>query len=81
MKKRWGLIVFVAVISFFSGGWLLRGASAKSNAMAGPELLGRVLQFVGEYYVDELPQDSIYHMAAAGVLDQLNDPVLQPGGG
>lgn len=74
MKKRWGLIVFVAVISFFSGGWLLRGASAKSNAVAGPELLGRVLQFVGEYYVDELPQDSIYHMAAAGVLDQLNDP-------
>jgi carboxyl-terminal processing protease len=74
MKKRWGLIVLVAGISFFSGGWLLRGASAKSNGIAGPELLGRVLQFVGEYYVDEIPQDSVYHMAAAGVLDQLNDP-------
>lgn len=74
MKKRWGLIFFVAAISFFSGGWLLRGASAKSNSMTGPELLGRVLQFVGEYYVDEIPQDSVYHMAAIGVLEQLNDP-------
>lgn len=74
MKKRWGLIMFVAAISFFSGGWLLRGASAKSNKIEGPELLGRVLQFVSEYYVDSIPPDSVYHMAAAGTLAELHDP-------
>ena len=41
MKQRWGLIVLVAVISFFSGGLLLQSARARTTSVAGPELLGQ----------------------------------------
>ena len=73
MKQRWGLIAVVAAISFFSGGWLLQGASAK-NAPSGPQLLQEVFERVRLYYVDSLTTDSLYHKATTGLLDGLNDP-------
>jgi carboxyl-terminal processing protease len=73
MKQRWGLIVVVAAISFFSGGWLLQGASAKT-APSGPQLLQEVFERVRLYYVDSLSTDSLYHKATTGLLDELGDP-------
>ncbi|MES2123265.1 MAG: S41 family peptidase [Gemmatimonadota bacterium] len=73
MKPRWGLIAVVAAISFFSGGWLLQGASA-AKAPSGPQLLQDVFERVRLYYVDSLSTDSLYHKAATGLLDELNDP-------
>jgi len=73
MKQRWGLIVVVAAISFFSGGWLLQGASAKT-APSGPQLLQEVFERVRLYYVDSLSTDSLYHKATTGMLDELGDP-------
>jgi carboxyl-terminal processing protease len=73
MKQRWGLIALVAVISFLSGGWLLAGVRSRSNP-AGPELLQEVLQRISADYVDSIPVDSIYDMAAIGAVKQLNDP-------
>ncbi|MEP6590972.1 MAG: S41 family peptidase [Gemmatimonadota bacterium] len=73
MKQRWGLIAVVAAISFFSGGWLLQGASA-ARAPSGPQLLQDVFERVRLYYVDSLSTDSLYHKATTGLLDALNDP-------
>ncbi len=73
MKQRWGLIAVVAAISFFSGGWLLQGASAKT-APSGPQLLQEVFERVRLYYVDSLSTDSLYHKATTGLLDELGDP-------
>jgi carboxyl-terminal processing protease len=73
MKQRWGTIVVIAVVSFFSGGWLLRGARAHA-AFRGPELLQTVLGYMSQYYVDSLPPDSLYDLAAAGAVRGLNDP-------
>jgi len=73
MKQRWGLIALVAVISFLSGGWLLAGVRTRGNP-AGPELLQEVLQRINADYVDSIPTDSIYDMAASGAVKELNDP-------
>ncbi len=73
MKQRWGLVAVVAALSFFSGGWLLQGASARP-APSGPQLLQEVFERVRLYYVDSLSTDSLYHKATTGLLDELNDP-------
>ncbi len=73
MKQRWGLVVVVAVVSFLTGGWLLRGARDRT-ALNGPELLQTVVQYMNRYYVDSLPQDSLFNLAAAGAVRELHDP-------
>ncbi len=73
MKQRWGLVVLVALVSFLSGGWLLRGARDRT-ALKGPELLQTVIQYMSRYYVDSLPPDSLFDLAAAGAVKQLHDP-------
>ena len=42
MRNRWSLVVLVAAVSFFSGGWFLQGA-ALTPAVDGPRLLNDVL--------------------------------------
>ncbi|HEY4321986.1 MAG TPA: S41 family peptidase [Gemmatimonadales bacterium] len=73
MKQRWGLIVLVAIVSFLSGGYLLRSARNRP-ALQGSDLMQTVLQYMSKYYVDSLPPDSIYDIAAAGAVKGLNDP-------
>ena len=73
MKQRWGLIIVVALISFASGGYLL-GRVQNRKALGGSELLETVMQYMNKYYVDSLPADSVYALAAAGAVKQLHDP-------
>src|SRR5664279_5826146 len=73
MKQRWGIVVLIAVVAFFSGGWLLRGVRQHA-APHGPELLNTVLGYMNRFYVDSLPPDSLYDLAAAGAVKELNDP-------
>ncbi|MBK6495600.1 MAG: S41 family peptidase [Gemmatimonadetes bacterium] len=73
MRKRLGLTAVVAAVSFFSGGWLMQGATARATP-DGPRLLGEVLDHVTKYYVDSLSADSIYAKASHGLVEQLGDP-------
>ena len=73
MKPRWGIVILVALISFASGGYLLRGVR-DHTALGGSELLETVMQYMNKYYVDSLPTDSIYALAASGAVKQLHDP-------
>jgi carboxyl-terminal processing protease len=75
MRQRWGLVALVAVISFFTGGWLLqRGAARDGDVYQQARLFDDVLSHVSAYYVDSIPQGDLYQKAATGLLEQLKDP-------
>lgn len=75
MKQRWGLVALVAIISFFTGGWLLqRGTSLDGNVYQQARLFDDVLSHISAYYVDSIPQTDLYEKATTGLLEQLKDP-------
>ena len=75
MRQRWGLVALVAIISFFTGGWLLqRGTSLDGNVYQQARLFDDVLSHVSAYYVDSIPQTDLYQKATTGLLEQLKDP-------
>ena len=75
MKQRWSLIALVAVISFFSGGWLLqRAVSSDGNVYQQARLFDDVLGHVSTYYVDSIGETDLYQKATRGMLEQLMDP-------
>jgi carboxyl-terminal processing protease len=75
MKQRWSLIALVALISFFSGGWLLqRGAASDGNVYQQARLFDDVLGHVNTYFVDSIGETDLYQKATRGMLEQLMDP-------
>ncbi|HEU4682794.1 MAG TPA: S41 family peptidase [Gemmatimonadales bacterium] len=75
MKQRWALIGVVAVISFFSGGWLLqRGVASDGNVYQQARLFDDVLGHVSNYFVDSIGETDLYQKATRGMLEQLMDP-------
>jgi carboxyl-terminal processing protease len=75
MKQRWGLVGLVAVISFFSGGWLLqRGVASDGNVYQQARLFDDVLGHVSTYFVDSIGETDLYQKATKGMLEQLMDP-------
>ena len=75
MRQRWGVIGLVAVVSFFTGGWLLqRGAAADGNVYQQARLFDDVLSHVSQYYVDSMSESSLYRKATDGLLAELHDP-------
>jgi carboxyl-terminal processing protease len=73
MRHRWGVIGFVAVISFASGGFLLQ-RSVQADAASEESLFDDVMSHVNNYYVDSLGNADLYRRATEGMLDQLQDP-------
>ncbi|HMU62214.1 MAG TPA: S41 family peptidase [Gemmatimonadales bacterium] len=75
MKQRWGLILAVACISFFSGGWLLqRGVTNDGGVYQSARLFDDVLGRVQSYYVDSIGEAALYQKATVGMLEELHDP-------
>ena len=75
MRQRWGVIGLVALISFFSGGWLLqRGAASDGNVYQQARLFDDVLGHVNTYFVDSIGETDLYQKATRGMLEQLMDP-------
>ena len=75
MKQRWSLIVLVALMSFFSGGWLLqRGVASDGNVYQQARLFDDVLGHVNTYFVDSIGETDLYQKATRGMLEQLMDP-------
>lgn len=73
MRHRWGIIGFVAVISFASGGFLLQ-RSVQADAASEESLFDDVMSHVNNFYVDSLGNADLYRRATEGMLDQLQDP-------
>jgi carboxyl-terminal processing protease len=75
MKQRWSLIALVALMSFFSGGWLLqRGVASDGNVYQQARLFDDVLGHVNTYFVDSIGETDLYQKATRGMLEQLMDP-------
>ncbi len=75
MRQRWGLILAVACISFFSGGWLLqRGVNNDGGVYQSARLFDDVLARVQTYYVDSIGEAALYQKATVGMLEELHDP-------
>lgn len=75
MKQRWGLVLVVACISFFSGGWLLqRGVENDGGVYRSARLFDDVLARVQTYFVDSIGEAALYQKATEGLLEQLDDP-------
>ena len=75
MRHRWGIIVVVAAVSFFTGGWFLqRGAASDGNVYQQARLFDDVLHHVHEYFVDSLGEAELYQRATDGLLEGLQDP-------
>jgi carboxyl-terminal processing protease len=75
MRQRWSVIGLVAIVSFFTGGWLLqRGAAADGNVYQQARLFDDVLSHVSQYYVDSMSESSLYRKATDGLLAELHDP-------
>ena len=68
MRHRWGVIGFVAVISFASGGFLLQ-RSVQADAASEESLFDDVMSHVNNYYVDSLGNADLYRRATEGMLD------------
>jgi carboxyl-terminal processing protease len=75
MKQRWAVVALVAVISFFSGGWLLqRGVASDGDVYQQARLFDDVLSHVNSYFVDSIGETDLYQKATRGMLEQLQDP-------
>lgn len=83
-RVRWAALLAVALGSFFGGGWLLRrglmvtsleeAPAPELPPVVGSRLFQDVLRHVRSHAVDSLDEAAIYRLAAAGVLDELDDP-------
>lgn len=70
------MVVVVLLASFLGGGWLLRRGSPPPDRppVATSRLFEEVLSHVRRYAVDSLADDSLYRLAAEGILSELPDP-------
>ena len=65
----------VALIAFFSGGWLMQqGGRQDQNVYQQARLFDDVLSHVSDYYVDSLNEQQLYRFAIDGMLKELHDP-------
>ncbi|MCU0256452.1 MAG: S41 family peptidase [Vicinamibacterales bacterium] len=74
MKHRWAITAAIAVISFFSGGWLLQRGTADQGTFRQARIFDDVMSHVRHFYVDSIPEPELYRKAADGLLGQLKDP-------
>jgi carboxyl-terminal processing protease len=75
MRNRWGLMATVALISFFTGGWLFQlGVKNEANVYQQARQFDDVLSHVDRFYVDSLGESQLYQKATTGLLEQLHDP-------
>ena len=56
MKHRWAITAAIAVISFFSGGWLLQRGSGDQAVFRQARIFDDVLNHVRHFYVDSVPE-------------------------
>src|SRR5918999_896753 len=75
MRSRAVVVLSVLGFSLVSGGWLLQqGMTEGGRALDRARLFDDVFEHVSQYYVDSVPQSSLYEKAVDGLLHELNDP-------
>ncbi len=78
MKKRVGAMALVAILSFLTGGWLLRReASAEGDLYQRARLFEDVLSTIQKHYVDSTSAPELYREATEQLVTSLHDPYAE----
>ncbi|CAN5923090.1 S41 family peptidase [soil metagenome] len=70
VRPRTAAVASLLLLPMAAGGFLLRGAPARST----PRLFEQVLSIVANRYVDSLQGSAIFEKASMGLVRELNDP-------
>ena len=86
MRARWFLMIGIAAGGLGAVAWILArnrpATPAAASSVVGTELFRAVFSHVRSFAVDSLGDQELYRRAAAGVIDELDDPyavLLLPG--
>ncbi|HEX6060395.1 MAG TPA: S41 family peptidase [Gemmatimonadaceae bacterium] len=75
MRSRAVVVLSVLGMSLVSGGWLLqKGMEDGGRVLDRARLFDDVFEHVSQFYVDSVPQSSLYEKAVDGLLRELHDP-------
>ncbi|HEX5387951.1 MAG TPA: S41 family peptidase [Gemmatimonadales bacterium] len=78
MKQRLGALAFVAVLSFLSGGWLVRrGDSADGNLYQQARILETVLSIIHDHALVAPNGTELFQKTARTLVDQIKDPYAE----
>jgi carboxyl-terminal processing protease len=77
-RARWLALTTIVVISFVSGGWLLRPApSAEGGIYQQARLFEHVVAAINRHYIDSLGEGDLYQRAATSLVGSLQDPYAE----
>jgi carboxyl-terminal processing protease len=74
-RSRSAIALAVFTVALITGGWFLqRGFSTEPATASGSALFDHVLARVAQNFVDSIPEQTLFVKAAAGMVDELDDP-------
>ena len=77
-RTRWASLASLLVVSFLSGGWLLRPRpSAGGGVYQQAQLFEGVVGAIHRHYIDSLDEGDLYQQAADALVGRLHDPYAE----
>jgi carboxyl-terminal processing protease len=77
-RARWAALASILVLSFLSGGWLLRPRpSAEGGIYEQARLFEGVVGAIHRHYIDSLGEGDLYQRAADALVGSLHDPYAE----
>jgi carboxyl-terminal processing protease len=77
-RARWAAFASLLVLTFISGGWLLRPApAAEGGVYEQARLFEGVVGTIHRHYIDSLPEGDLYERAADALVESLHDPYAE----
>src|SRR6185312_8174673 len=77
-RARWAALASILVLTFLSGGWLLRPRpSAEGGVYEQARLFEGVVGAINRHYIDSLAEGDLYQRAADALVTSLHDPYAE----
>jgi carboxyl-terminal processing protease len=77
-RARWAALASILVLTFLSGGWLLRPRpSAEGGIYEQARLFEGVVGAINRHYIDSLGEGDLYQRAADALVGSLHDPYAE----
>ena len=77
-RARWAALASILVLTFLSGGWLLRPRpAAEGGVYQQARLFEGVVGAIHRHYIDSLGEGDLYQRAAAALVGSLRDPYAE----
>jgi carboxyl-terminal processing protease len=77
-RARWAALASILVVTFLSGGWLLRPRpAAEGGIYEQARLFEGVVGAIHRHYIDSLGEGDLYQRAASALVGSLHDPYAE----